>query len=77
MLNITRQPGGSLVAGTPVGSCWPMDVHFFDADTLQRLREQAGSAIHTGPERTAAQDVGFGLRQLTDLTTKALSPRHQ
>ena len=27
-----------------------------------------------GPERTAAQDIGFGLRQLTDVTNKALSP---
>ncbi len=33
-----------------------------------------GSALRTGTERTAAQDVGFGLRQLTDVATKALSP---
>ena len=74
LLTITRQPGSSLVAATPVGWCWPTDRHFFDGDTLQQLRASAASAIHTGPERTAAQDVGFGLRQLTDVTTKALSP---
>ena len=74
ILIIHRQPGSSLVAGTPVGQCWPLRGHLFDTDTLQHLRDQAGSAIHTGPERNAAQDVGFGLRQLTDVTTKALSP---
>ena len=74
VLIIDRQPGGSLVAGTPVGVCWPLHGHLFDTDTLQHLRDQTGSAIHTGPERTAVQDVGFGLRQLTDVTTKALSP---
>jgi uncharacterized membrane protein len=74
VLIIHRQPGSSLVAGTPVGECWPRHGHLFDTDTLQHLRDQAGSAIHTGPERTAAQDVGFGLRQLTDVAVKALSP---
>lgn len=74
ILIIHRQPGSSLIAGTPIGSCWPLHGHLFDADILDQLRHRAASAIHTGPERTAAQDVGFGLRQLTDVTTKALSP---
>ena len=74
VLLIDRQPGSSLVAGTPVGSCWPRNGHLFDTDTLHDLRNKARSAVQTGPERTAAQDVGFGLRQLTDVTTKALSP---
>ena len=30
--------------------------------------------MNVGPERTAAQDIAFGLRQLTDVTNKALSP---
>ena len=30
--------------------------------------------MHTGFERTASQDVGYGLRQLTDVANKALSP---
>lgn len=28
----------------------------------------------TGSERTTAQDVGYGLRQLTDVVVRALSP---
>ena len=31
-------------------------------------------AVRTGFERTAAQDVAFGLRQLVDVAVKALSP---
>lgn len=31
-------------------------------------------AVNQGPERTAAQDVGYGLRQVTDIVNKALSP---
>ena len=30
--------------------------------------------VHLGSERTAVQDVSFGLRQLTDVAVKALSP---
>ncbi|MGK2853458.1 MAG: DUF2254 family protein, partial [Microbacteriaceae bacterium] len=31
-------------------------------------------ALCTGIERTAAQDIGYGLRQLTDVVVRALSP---
>ncbi len=31
-------------------------------------------ALRTGSERTAVQDLGYGLRQLTDVVVRALSP---
>ena len=74
VLTVDRHPGSSLVAGTPVGACWPRAGGAFDPDTRARLTERVAKALSTGSERTAAQDVAFGLRQLTDVATKALSP---
>ena len=71
---VHRHPGSSLVAGTPIGLAWPRGGGQFAADTRERLLERMGAAVVTGFERTAAQDVGFGLRQLTDVAIKALSP---
>ena len=71
---ITRQPGSSLIAGVSVGVCWPLHDHIFDTHTLHQLKHQVAAALHTGPERTAVQDIAFGLRQLTDVAVKALSP---
>ncbi len=67
-------PGASLIAGTPIGRAWPREGGEFTAETRDRLLARAGKAVVTGFERTAAQDVGFGLRQLTDVAVKALSP---
>ena len=41
-----------------------------DDDGLQALV----GAVRIGPERTLAQDVGFGLRQIVDIALRALSP---
>ncbi len=71
---LDRVPGSSLVAGTPVAEGWPRGAGSFDSDTRSRLGERMAKAVCTGFERTAAQDVGYGLRQLTDVATKALSP---
>ncbi|MEP7180283.1 MAG: DUF2254 domain-containing protein [Pseudonocardiales bacterium] len=67
-------PGDSLVAGTPMAWIWPR--HNGNFDTLQRdqLAECVRDAVSVGFERTATQDIGFGLRQLTDVANKALSP---
>ena len=74
ILTITAPPGSSLIEGVPIGAWWPRPGGTFDDDSRRELRDTIASAIHTGPERTAAQDVAFGLRQLTDVTAKALSP---
>ena len=69
---LSAVPGSSVVAGTPVGVVWsrtggPLP----DADDLHT---RVAAAVVTRHERTAAQDVAFGLRQLVDVAVKALSP---
>lgn len=74
-ISIDREPGSSLVAGTPVGRLWSREAaNPLRADRLAQLQNAAAKALHTGFERTAAQDIGYGLRQLTDVAVKALSP---
>ncbi len=70
---VERSAGSSLVRGTPVGVCWPRAA-MLTSDTLACLGERVAGALTTGFERTAAQDVGYGLRQLADVAIKALSP---
>ncbi len=71
---IDKQPGTFLVDRTPVGVAWSRGPRPLDDDARERLGERVADALSTGPERTGVQDVGFGLRQLTDVATKALSP---
>ena len=71
---VTEPPGSSLIAAVPMGSCWRVDGGEFDPDELDRLRAAVADGVHTGPERTAAQDAEFGFRQLVDVVVKALSP---
>ncbi len=70
---LDRGPGSSLVAGSPVGLAWAA-AGTLGSDALERLRETVASAVLTGFERTDTQDYGYGVRQLTDVTNKALSP---
>ncbi|BDZ64284.1 DUF2254 family protein [Agromyces mangrovi Wang et al. 2018] len=48
------------------------------ADAPERDPSEIADAVvaahDTGYERTAAQDIGFGLRQLVDIAARALSP---
>ncbi|MET1035899.1 MAG: DUF2254 domain-containing protein [Arthrobacter sp.] len=72
---IDRGPGASLVRGTPFATFWPADGRpALAPDEADRLRRAVNAAVGTGPERTASEDVGFGLRQLADVAAKALSP---
>ena len=70
---ITAYPGTSLVAGTPLGRTWS-PTGALDPPQRERLQTRIDRAVRVGYERTAAQDVGYGLRQLTDVANKALSP---
>lgn len=74
VLLIDCYPGASLVAGTPIGVGWPRTEGLLDSDVQNRLIQRVAKAIRIGYERTGSQDFGFGLRQLTDVATKALSP---
>ncbi|MFG2311546.1 DUF2254 domain-containing protein [Streptomyces sp. NPDC048566] len=73
LLRIDVSPGSSLIEGTPVGAIWPRASGALPDDRDGLLR-RVTAALTTGPERTEAQDVAFGLRQLTDVAVRALSP---
>lgn len=75
VISMTRRPGAWLVAGTPVASVWPNRAGAeFDCEKLTQLCDRVRAAVQTGEERTGVQDVGFSIRQLTDVAVKALSP---
>lgn len=63
-------PGQFVAAGTPIGSVWSADGVAVGNDTEDRIH----ALMTYGVERTDTQDFRFGLRQLTDVTSKALSP---
>lgn len=57
---ITAHPGSWVIEKTPIGQAWyPAGV--LRAEGLQGLRTAVKDAITVGFERTAAQDVGYGL----------------
>lgn len=74
LISLGVHPGAFVVKGTPLGSAWPASGGHFDSEATSRLADRVATCVHTGPERTASQDVGYGLRQLTDVANKALSP---
>jgi len=74
MIVIDPHPGDAIVAGTPIGWIWSRTHEDLSADVLERLTGAVESGVSVGFERTSTQDVGFGLRQLTDVANKALSP---
>lgn len=70
-----RTPGASLVAGTPVAFAWTIaSGQRLDAERVKHLQRQVAGAVNVRFEHTAAQDITYGLRQLTDVANKALSP---
>ncbi|MFE0699783.1 DUF2254 domain-containing protein [Streptomyces sp. NPDC058872] len=71
---VDRSPGSSLISGTPVGAVWPRTGRPFAPEVREELVSSAARTLTTEPERTPRQDVSFGLRQLTDVATRALSP---
>ncbi len=73
VLAISRYPGNSLIAGTPLGTAWPRGATI-DPEAETELRRSVDSALTLGFERTSTQDVAYALRQLTDVASKALSP---
>jgi uncharacterized membrane protein len=75
IIGLDRQPGDFIVAGTPIASFWrPGGGRLTDIELTTRLRVDICRAVTTGAERTAVQDLGFGLGQLIDVVNKALSP---
>lgn len=72
VLFVERSPGDFLVADTPIAFAWPVTPSA--SIDIAKLSGALDEAVTTDTERTAVQDVSFGLRQLTDVATKALSP---
>lgn len=66
--------GDSVIAGVPLARWWPRNPGDVDDDRRRRVESDLNAAYSSGYERTSAQDLGFGLRQLVDIAVKALSP---
>ncbi|MDY6999601.1 MAG: DUF2254 domain-containing protein [Actinomycetota bacterium] len=71
---LSRKPGDWVVAGTPVAMVWAGPGGGLDDDAVEELRTCVAKVIHIGEERTPVQDIGYAIRQLTDVVVKALSP---
>lgn len=75
VIEVDRPPGHAVTKGTPVASVWAEGTGGTLApDRLDELRRRVAAALRTGTERTPVQDLGYGLRQLTDVAVRALSP---
>ncbi|MEU4244725.1 DUF2254 domain-containing protein [Actinoplanes sp. NPDC026619] len=75
VMYVDRLPGDSLIAGTPIAQAWPLRAAGpLNAADRDRLQKCVAATLDVGFERTAAQDIAFGLRQIVDVTVKALSP---
>jgi uncharacterized membrane protein len=67
VIHVLYRPGHFIVQGNPYATVWPAEA------AGQVAREFAGAHV-TGPYRTLAQDVSFGVDQLVEICIRALSP---
>ncbi len=67
VIHVRYRPGHFIVQGHPYATVWPADA------AVQVAKELAGAHV-TGPYRTLAQDVSFGVDQLVEICIRALSP---
>jgi len=67
-VRLSVAPGAWIQAHTAIGT------HTAEGDHEERIGEAVRRAMTLGNERSAEQDVAFGLRQLVDIAIKALSP---
>ncbi|MFD3747422.1 DUF2254 domain-containing protein [Nocardia sp. NPDC058633] len=74
VLFVRCRTGDPVVARTVVAYCWPAGTGTFTAESVERLDDEVSRALSYGAERTATQDIGYGLQQLTDVIIRALSP---
>jgi uncharacterized membrane protein len=70
-----RAVGTNVIAGTPLAFWWPRDpLRRAAPDDVAGIERGIRAAFGIGYERTPTQDIGFGLRQLVDIATRAVSP---
>ena len=74
VIHLEVHPGVFLVAGMPIGAAWSDAGGPFEPGAAKRIQDGVTDSLHTGFERTSSHDIGYGLRQLVDVTNKALSP---
>jgi uncharacterized membrane protein len=70
---VSTMVGESVVEGAPLVWVWAPSPQATPPDPAS-FHETLRVAIRLGYERTAEQDVAFGVRQLADIAVKALSP---
>lgn len=70
--SVTRMVGEHVIAGSALVHAWTDRPG--PPPAVDRLASAARESIRIGFERTAEQDVAFGVRQLADIAVKALSP---
>ena len=66
VVHLRYRPGHFLVQGHPYATVWP-------ASAADQVAHELARAHVTGPYRTLAQDVAFGLDQLVEICIRALS----
>ncbi|MDR6620402.1 DUF2254 domain-containing protein [Sinomonas atrocyanea] len=74
---IVPMVGRHVVAGTPLAWVWATDStgpRSLDPRSRAELRRALMRTVRVGYERTLEQDIAFGIRQLADISSKALSP---
>jgi uncharacterized membrane protein len=67
VVHLRYRPGHFLVQGHPYATVWP-------ASAAGQVARELARAHVTGPYRTLAQDVAFGVDQLVEICIRALSP---
>ena len=66
LIRVLYRPGHFLVQGSQYAVVWP-------AEVARRIESELADAHVTGPYRTLAQDLSFGLDQLVEIGIRALS----
>jgi uncharacterized membrane protein len=67
VINLEHRPGHFVVRGHRFATVWP-------PTAAPMVRQALGGAHVVGPHRTLTQDVSFGIDQLVEIATRALSP---
>ena len=73
VVGLTAMLGNHVVRGTPLAWVWRASPEQAPV-AVAELRGPVHQAVRVGRERTMEQDVAFGVRQLADIASKALSP---
>ncbi|WP_138732507.1 DUF2254 domain-containing protein [Modestobacter excelsi] len=72
VVELAVRVGDAVVAGTPMAHAWP--ARSADGSRLEALAEALDEAVRLDFERSASEDVAYGLRKVVDIAVRALSP---